>query len=62
MVYKYLSLKDVTVTHGLHFGDKDIKVIISGIAIMQLLDLRKHISLEEKMCGFNAIFMAPELQ
>ena len=34
MIYKYLSLKDVTVTHGLRFGDKDIKVIISGIAIM----------------------------
>ena len=61
LVYKYLTPNDVIVTHGMHFSEATIKLRISHIAIMQLIDVSGHLTLGEKICGTNKVYIAPEL-
>ena len=61
LVFKYLTPKSVIVTQGLHIDETEIKLRISHIAIMQLIDVPEHLSLEDKMCGVNRVYLAPEI-
>ena len=61
LVYKYLSPKHVIVRHGLHIDDQSIKIRITDVAIMQLIDTRDAYSIADKVCGINHIFVAPEV-
>ena len=60
-MYKYLTPKSVIVTQGLHVHETEIKLRINYITMMQLLDVAEHISLHDKMCGTNKIYLAPEI-
>ena len=62
MVYKYLCPKNVIVTQGLSVGDSAIKLHISYIAMMQLIDVPEHLTIHNKMCGLNRLYMAPEVK
>jgi len=62
MVYKYLSPKHVIVKHGLHIDESSIVIKITDVAMMQLIDVPEHLTLADKVCGINRIFVAPEVQ
>ena len=61
LVYKYLTPKDVIVTHGLHIDETVIRLRISHIAMMQLIDVPVNLTLDDKMCGTNRVYVAPEV-
>ena len=64
IVYKYLSPKHIRVTGGFHdkVESDAIKLSIKDLALMQLLDCRGATALDDKICGSNRIFFAPEIK
>ena len=62
LVYKYLSPKSLIITQGLSVSDSAIKLQISYIAMMQLIDVPEHLTLQIKMCGLKRLYMAPEVK
>ena len=61
LVFKYLSPDHIKVTKGWEMKDYKIKLKIADIAIMQLIDHKVSVNFDEKMCGINHIFIAPEI-
>ena len=63
IVYKYLSPKHVIVNHGLHIDQSSIDIQVTDVAVMQLIDVPEKLKMyEEKICGINRLFCAPEVQ
>ena len=60
IVYKFLSPKHVRVIYGFQINQA-IKINLADITIMQLIDSAEHVPLEDKTCGMNKIFYAPEI-
>ena len=60
MIYRYLTPASVIVTEGNHVIDNDIKVRITDVAIVQLLEFSGSFSVK-KIGGIDRSFLAPEI-
>ena len=60
MVYKYLAPSNIIVTEGLQVIDENVRLRISDVAVMQLLDLTDKFSVKKISC-IDRCYLAPEL-
>lgn len=61
LVYKYLNPLNIVVTEGFLQMDPYVRVHITDIAIMQLLDVPEPIDVLKSISGTNQLFVAPEI-
>lgn len=60
IVYKFLSPKHINITQGF-LKEDPILLELADVAILQLVDIIDNVSLDDKICGLNSIFFAPEI-